>query len=113
MARNPKDVALSFFHYRRKHDFSVGTIDESLERFLNDHVPYSPFYDHILGFWQLRHFDNVLFMTYEKMSADQFGGVKRISEFLECSYSDEQLQQLTKHVSFENLKKIRPDPDFE
>lgn len=38
------------------------------------------------------------------MVRDSFTHIKKISEFLGCKYSDEQLRQLTEFVSFKNMK---------
>lgn len=107
IARNPKDVAISMYHMLRNDfkDFS-GTLEEFFDVFLDDNIWYSPFAANILGFWEIRHLDNILFLTYEELSADRFNGVKRISEFLECKYTDGELKQLTEYVSFANMQKM-------
>lgn len=43
-------------------------------------------------------------IKYEDMLANSVAGIKKISEILECSYSDDQLKQLTDHVSFQNMR---------
>lgn len=106
VARNPKDVAISFYHmYRNYAGAYKGTIEDFFELFLNDGVQYTPFHDHVLNYWEIRHLENVLFLTYEDLSADRFAGVKRISDFLGCTYSDEKLLELTAYVSFEHIRK--------
>lgn len=109
--RNPKDTAVSQFYHTKKQAAALDyepKREEIFDRILNDQSMYGPHRDHILSYWQLRHLDNVLFMTYEELSADPFNCIKKISEFLKCSYDDRQLEQLTEHVSFENLRKSIP-----
>lgn len=128
VTRNPKDAAISYYHDVRNGIASyTPTIDEFFEVFLNGCTTFSSFHEHLLSFWQLRHLDHILFVTYEELSANQFGGVKRISDFLKCSFGDEQLQQVVDHVSFGNLRQkvaivydgahqinaTKPDPHFE
>lgn len=112
MARDPKDSAVSRFYQAQKHAlFEKRPLikkEDFFEQVLNDQLSFSPYHDHVLSFWQLRHLDHVLFMSYEELSADQFGGIKRISEFLGCSYDDGQLRTLVDHVSFDSLKKNFP-----
>lgn len=105
--RDAKDVALSTYHMYQNHVWLkyAGTKEDFLDAFVNDHVIYGPFYDHVRSFKQLSKLDHVLLIKYEDMIADPFAAVKKISEFLNCSYDDDQLQQLTEHVSFENMRK--------
>lgn len=104
--RDAKDVAISMYHMFRnlKTDQYGGTLEEFCDLFLDDMVIYAPFNAHVNGFRQLDHFDHVLLINYEEMSVDPVAGIKKISEFLECSYSDDQLKQLTEHASFHNMR---------
>lgn len=104
--RNAKDVATSMyrmFKYQANLKYS-GTMENFFDDFLNDCVVYSPFYAHVNGFRKLSQLDNVLFVNYKDLVAKPFDVTKRISEFLGFTYSDEQLKQLTEHVSFQNMQ---------
>lgn len=104
--RNPKDATVSLYYMQRNtaKQFS-GTLEEFCDRLMNDEAVFGPFFDYLFSFWQLRHLDHVLIVTYEQLSADLFNGIKRISEFLDCTYTDEQLKDLTEYVSFETMSK--------
>lgn len=106
MSRDPRDVAISMFHmwkngvnYRYQ-----GTMEDFLDTFLNDHVVWGPYHDHVKSFKQLKELDHVLRMNYEDMIADSFAAIKMISDFLGYSYNDEQLRRLTDHFSFQNMR---------
>lgn len=105
--RDAKDVAISMYHMYKNSTVAgfTGTQEEFFDYFLNDTIIFGPFHDHVNSFLRLNELDHVLLMKYEDMIADQFGGVKKISEFLGYSYNDDQLQQLTDHVSFENMRR--------
>lgn len=67
VARNPKDMCVSYYHYcRLMHDLD-GPFDAFCELFLNDTVPMGPIWSHIMGFWKLRNEPNVLFLRYEEL----------------------------------------------
>lgn len=84
-----------------------GTIEEFFDIFLADQVEYAPFHTHVLNFWKLQHLvDNLLFLTYEEISADRFGGIKKIATFLECKYNDDELKEITDYTSFGNMQKL-------
>lgn len=106
IARNPKDVATSMFHMLHD-DFKhfTGTFEQYLDRFLEDSIWYAPFFAHVTNFWHLRNEDNFLFMTHEEVAADRFNGVKRISEFLNCSHVDNELKLLIDFLSDENIQR--------
>lgn len=112
--RNVKDVALSWFHMFRKLQYTKyqGSLDDYIDNFVNDYALYTPFHAHVDGFRKLCHFDYILIVNYEDMMANQFVGIKRISEFLNCTYSDEELRKLTEHVSFGNMRNKAPNQPF-
>lgn len=110
IARNPKDAAISMYHMlRNTYSHFTETLEQYLDLFLDDKCMYGPFSRHILSFWQLRHSNNFLFLTYEELSTDTFKEVKRIAAFLECKWSDEDLKKLTEYVSFDNMQKMNTE----
>lgn len=104
--RNVKDVAISWFHMFRNLQYTEykGSLDDYIDTFLNDHALYTPFHSHVKCFRKLSHLDHVLILNYEEMNANPFAGIKRISEFLMITYSDDELHKLTEHVSFRNMR---------
>lgn len=106
ITRNPKDTMVSLYYMIRNNvNHYTGTLDEMCESYMNGTVTCTPFFEHLFSYWQLRHLDHVLFLTYEQLSADPFGAIKQINDFLECTYTDEQLKDLTEYVSFEKMRK--------
>lgn len=85
-------------------------MDDFFDIFLNDHIFFGPFYEHVKSFQQLNQCNHILLMSYEKMVANPFVAMKQISELLSYPYNDVQLRQLTEHLSFEKLHRnfIRP-----
>jgi hypothetical protein len=53
----------------------------------------------------MRHNPNVLFLRYEEMKSDLGGVIRRVSQFLQKSLTDEQIKILTHHLDFESMKK--------
>ena len=112
--RDAKDVAISMYHMFKNIPLMnfQGNLKDYFDIFLNDHVVYGQFYDHIHSFWQLKHMENVLFIKYDDMIVDPLAGVKKISKFLNFKYNDEQLKQITEHVSFQNMRKKSKDLNY-
>lgn len=104
--RDVKDIAVSMYHMMGNHpaiQFKPNKSDIFASIYRHG-IHSGPFYHHIHSFHQLRHLNNLLIVSYEDLLTNTFECVKRISEFLECSYSDEQLQQLVRHVSFGKMR---------
>nr|CAI5825181.1 unnamed protein product [Callosobruchus analis] len=68
-------------------------------------VSYTPYWSHLMSFWQHRNQENLLFLKYEDMNKDLPSVIKRVANFLQKPLSEEQVQILYKHLSFENMKK--------
>lgn len=105
--RDAKDVVLSMYHMFKNNSRLKykGKLEDFFDAFLNGYVMHGPYHDHVNSFHQLKHFDHILLLRYEEMIANQFNGMKRISEFLNCTYNDQQLKRLMEHLSFHNMRK--------
>ncbi|CAH0395138.1 unnamed protein product [Bemisia tabaci] len=105
VTRNPKDVCVSYFHYcRLVHELVGGTFEDFCELFLQDRVPMSPFWPHVLSFWNRRHEPNVLFLKYEDMKRDGRKAIRQVAEFLDKKLSDEEITALEDYLSFDKMK---------
>ncbi|KAG5558074.1 hypothetical protein RHGRI_008099 [Rhododendron griersonianum] len=69
-------------------------------------VPRGPFVDHVLEYWLQREKENVLFVTYEELTEDPTVHVRRIDEFLRCSLSGDEVEQVVWKCSYARLSKL-------
>jgi len=111
IARNPFDCAVSFFHHTRgfvKHyDFAEGTFADYFECFLAGEVDSGDYFDHLLA-WHAHAADqNVLFLTYEGMSADPRAAVETIAEFMgaDCVRDEAVMSAVLEHSSFASMSR--------
>ncbi|GLH10760.1 Putative sulfotransferase domain protein [Gryllus bimaculatus] len=105
VAREPKDVAVSFFYHEQLLSSYTGDKDFFFECFYEDVVGYSPFWEHMLEFWKMKDQPNILFSTYEEMKQDLPSVIRRTAKFLGKKINDEQLTRLTEHLDFKQMKK--------
>ncbi|CAH2073434.1 unnamed protein product, partial [Iphiclides podalirius] len=107
VARDPRDVAVSYFHHSKL--FKAGPFSGDFKTywsyFIRGMVPCSPYFEHIKEAWQMRNHPNMLFLFYEELSKDLPATVRRVADFLGKQYSDEQNEGLCSHLKFDNFKK--------
>lgn len=74
--------------------------------FLNDQLVYSPFSSHVIEFWKLsQENSNILFLFYENLKKNLDHEVKKVMTFLNKNYTQEQIDKLCEHLSFNSMKK--------
>jgi len=107
VARNPKDVIVSYFHHHKLFTLQQFTadIEKFADYFMKDELYYSPFFDHILEAWAKREDPNVLFLFYEDRKKNLRREIDKVCAFLGKTLSEEQLQVLVKHLHFDNFSK--------
>ncbi|XP_030382070.1 sulfotransferase 1C4 [Scaptodrosophila lebanonensis] len=106
VARNPKDVAVSYYHLNRlfRTQGYVGDFERYWRYFQHGLNPWLPYYSHIREADEHRKLSNVLFLNYEDMLLNLSGAVNGIANFLNCELSAAGLEQLLDHLSIENFR---------
>ncbi|NXT56525.1 ST2B1 Sulfotransferase, partial [Pluvianellus socialis] len=130
VARNPKDVVVSFYHFHRLAKFlpDPGSFDTFLTQFLegtgkdrgslgcwgsaagpphHTHLPpvhYGSWFDHVKGWLGQRQLLDIFYVTYEELHQDLRGTAQRLSTFLGCPLSPETLGALEQHCSFVSMR---------
>merc|ERR1712215_67790 len=106
VARNPRDAVVSYYNHWKVMDGFKGSFDTFFNAFVGDVCGYySPFLKHVLGYWNSRHKENLLFITFEDMKRDLPSVIRKVASFLDKDLSDSEVTQLAEHLSFKNMKK--------
>ncbi|XP_077982727.1 amine sulfotransferase-like [Glandiceps talaboti] len=110
VARNPKDMLVSFHNFAKVMPSVAGKKYDLFDEFLDD------FYDgklegihgwhtHVLHWWERRHEDNVIFLKYEDVKQDFNGTIRKLADFLGVDLDGEATQRVADHCSIESMKK--------
>ena len=106
IARNPKDVAVSFYYHMRMFinlEYS-GTWDEFYQLYKTGNVLCGSWFDHVLEWWKHRDAENILFLKYEDMKKDHRGAVKKIAEFMGYNFEEEVIDTIVEKTTFQSMK---------
>ncbi|XP_076276129.1 sulfotransferase 1E1 [Lasioglossum baleicum] len=106
VARNPKDVAVSWYHLNTaiKTQGYAGDFPTFWDYFRNNLTPWSPYWEHLKEAWSFKDHPNLLFMFYEEMQHDFPKAIRKVAEFLGKVYTEEQIKQLAEYLNIENFK---------
>ncbi len=109
IARNPKDVAVSYYHFERNQAWSGhydGPWEHWLKIFCEGRVQRGSWFDHVLGWWRAsRESSNILFLKYEDLYRDFDNQVRRLARFLGYEMPPEFLSKIRRKTSFEQMRR--------
>ncbi|XP_014474012.1 PREDICTED: sulfotransferase family cytosolic 1B member 1-like [Dinoponera quadriceps] len=106
VARNPKDVAVSWYYMSvgMKTQGFLGDFATFWDYFENDLTYWGPYWTHLKEAWALKNHPNLLFLFYEDMQHDFLKIIRRIAKFLGKTYTDEQLNELADYLNINNFR---------
>ncbi|CAM4535324.1 amine sulfotransferase-like [Caretta caretta] len=106
VARNPKDVVVSYFHFSSLSVLleTIPDFNIFLERFLAGKVLAGSWLDHVRGWYTHRDDFNILFLTYEEMKKDLRGTVLKICRFLGKQLNEKELDTVVENATFDKMK---------
>ncbi|XP_050678546.1 sulfotransferase 1E1-like isoform X1 [Leptidea sinapis] len=107
ITREPRDVVVSFYYHNKlmKNMNDEPDLKTFWKFFKNSQVIWSPFFQSVQEAWEKRNHPNLLFLFYEDLLKDLRGNVQRVAEFFGKSLTNEQLNELSEHLTFDNFKK--------
>uniref|UniRef100_A0A8D8K999 Sulfotransferase 1C2 n=4 Tax=Culex pipiens TaxID=7175 RepID=A0A8D8K999_CULPI len=105
-ARNPQDVATSLMHHYKYLQGFRGSQQDFFDGVLADRLDCCPMVRHVTEFWRVleQHGDHVLFLHFEDMKRDLAAVIRKVCEFFGKVVSEEQVEKLKRHLSFESMK---------
>ena len=107
IVRNPKDVAVSYYHFYRAltelGNYS-GTWSEFLAMFTAGYVCCGKWTQYIKGWWHSRNMPNILFIKYEELKKDPIPWIQSIARFYGKPLDTEAVNRIAKHTSFESMR---------
>ncbi|KAM9305385.1 uncharacterized protein PAF06_013933 [Gastrophryne carolinensis] len=106
VARNAKDNLVSYFFFSKMCTIlpDPGTLDQYLESFLKGDVPWGSWFDHVIGWWNARDKQVILYLFYEDMKENPKQEIQKVIKFLEKNLSDEVVENICQHTSFKAMK---------
>uniref|UniRef100_A0A8C5PV37 Sulfotransferase n=1 Tax=Leptobrachium leishanense TaxID=445787 RepID=A0A8C5PV37_9ANUR len=106
VARNAKDCMVSYFHFQRMNKGlpDPGTWDEYFLTFLSGEVPWGNWFDHVIGWWEIKDKYQVLYIFYEDMIEDPKLEIRKVMSFLGKDLSDDVVEKIHQHTSFQAMK---------
>ncbi|XP_060609203.2 amine sulfotransferase-like [Anolis sagrei] len=109
VARNPKDVLVSYFHFSKVslHTEDVEDFEIILNNFLAGKVVGDFWLDHVEGWSAQRDHLNILFLMYEEMKKDLRGCVIKICNFLGKRLTEEEIDDVVDKASFSKMSEDR------
>lgn len=110
IARNPKDVCVSYFHFESSKAWSgdyTGPWEHWLKMFMDGRVQRGSWFDHVLSWWAHRDAGNLLFLKFEDLKRDFDGELRKIAAYLGYELSEEVIDKIKDATSFSRMKTDR------
>ena len=112
IARNPKDVAASYFHHYQGFRY-VQTLkwDDFFRWFTDGQVAYGDFFDHVLSWWAHRDEPNILFLKFEDMKRDLQAAVVQIAKFIGKDLTEKEISTIVSKATFKSMQ-ANPEANY-
>ncbi|XP_076006482.1 sulfotransferase family 2, cytosolic sulfotransferase 3 isoform X2 [Genypterus blacodes] len=109
VTRNPKDVVVSSYYFHQMASFldDPGTFEEFLDTFLEGKVLFGKWTDHVKSWRHTDLGDRIMHITYEEIAQDLPATIRRFSDFVGNSLSEEVIQKIAEQCCFETMKSNR------
>ena len=107
IVRNPKDVAVSYFHMHRAYRFLpyVPWNEFITELFLPGKLLYGPWHKHAIYWWEMsKSHPNILFLHYEALVKELKAQVEKIAAFLRKKLTADAIEKVVEKSSFTSMK---------
>ncbi|GMR46406.1 hypothetical protein PMAYCL1PPCAC_16601, partial [Pristionchus mayeri] len=109
MARNPKDQAVSYYHFHKmtrylgqQNDLAW---DDFFSLFCSGALCWGDWFDHVLAYWKFAQANpNAKFIFYEDLKKDLLKGVTELEKFIDTHLTLERRSWVVEHCSFEAMK---------
>lgn len=108
IARNPKDVVVSYYSFESGQAWTggySGPWEHWLEMFVAGKLQRGDWFNHVLGWWEHRDMDNILFLKYEMLKSEFDVELKKIADFLEYPLSPELAQKIKTQTVFSRMRR--------
>uniref|UniRef100_A0A914V7C3 Sulfotransferase domain-containing protein n=1 Tax=Plectus sambesii TaxID=2011161 RepID=A0A914V7C3_9BILA len=111
VSRNPKDNAVSFFHFHQMARFlgqQTTTWEEFFPLYASGDIYCGSWFEHVLSYWTFSRVNkHVLFLKYEDMKKDLSREVSNICDFIDFDLDNEARKRVIHHCTFDTMKNNR------
>ena len=107
VARNPKDVVVSYYHHHKL----TKSVDPDLEFsdfvkfFMKELLVEDPYMAHVKEAVAMKNNKNVKFLWYEDMKKDLPAAIKDVANFINKDLNEAQIAELADYLDVKNMKK--------
>ncbi|KAM9273142.1 LOW QUALITY PROTEIN: sulfotransferase 6B1 [Cariama cristata] len=103
---NPKDTAVSFFHFHNNVPSvpSYSSWDEFFSEFMHGRVGWGSYFDHAVTWNKHVEDENTMIVIYEDLKENLAASVKQIAEFFGFSPTAEQIRSIADRAAFQAVK---------
>ncbi|XP_034102120.1 sulfotransferase 1E1-like [Drosophila albomicans] len=104
--RDPKDTWISSYYHFVNFGFQYGkSLEQYIDEVLEEEAPKRDPILHAVEFYQLRNEPWVYYTSFNQMKKDLRKVIDDLSKFLNKTVTEQQMERLLKHLSFEEMKK--------
>ncbi|CAN0896892.1 Cytosolic sulfotransferase 5 [Linum grandiflorum] len=113
ITREPKDTLVSQLHFFNKiyNSYDPLTLERAVEIFCNGRIPFGPFWEHVLEYWEASQTspEKVMFIKYEDLRPNPKVEVRKLASFLGKPFGDGDdvgVERVIWRSSFDRLKDL-------